>query len=68
MDTAPYHSVLLENIPKSNTKKSDVQKWVSEKGIDFSPIGIGVAVKRVNSIVVCSEAKLRVGNGFINFG
>ena len=37
MDNAPYHSVLVENVPKSNTKKSDVQKWLSEKGIDFSP-------------------------------
>jgi len=37
MDNTPYHSVLVENVPKSNTKKSEVQKWLSEKSIDFSP-------------------------------
>lgn len=36
MDNAPYHSVLVENVPKSSTKKADVQKWLTEKGIEFS--------------------------------
>jgi len=36
MDNAPYHSVLVENLPKLNANKSEVQKWLSEKGIDFS--------------------------------
>jgi predicted O-methyltransferase YrrM len=36
MDNASYHSSILENYPKSNTKKIDVQKWLSNKGIDFS--------------------------------
>lgn len=36
MDNAPDHSVLVENVPKSNTKKTDVQKWLNEKCIDFS--------------------------------
>jgi len=30
----------VENVPKSNTKKSKVQKWLSEKGIDFYPTEI----------------------------
>lgn len=38
MDNALYHSVLLENYPKANEKKSNVQKWLSEKGIEYSPL------------------------------
>ncbi|KAL4091316.1 hypothetical protein QTP88_026019 [Uroleucon formosanum] len=35
MDNASYHSTLVENHPKSNWKKSDVQKWLNEKNIEF---------------------------------
>ncbi|KAE9523404.1 hypothetical protein AGLY_015956 [Aphis glycines] len=33
MDNAPYHSVLAENYPKAN-----VQKWLYEKGVEYSPL------------------------------
>ena len=38
VDKAPYHSVLVENVPKSSTKKADVQKskMAEIKGIEFS--------------------------------
>lgn len=36
MDNAPYHSVLVENVPKSSTKKANVQKWRTEKDVEFS--------------------------------
>lgn len=36
MDNAPYHSSLLEEYPKSNSRKTDVQQWLREKNIDFS--------------------------------
>ncbi|XP_060855104.1 uncharacterized protein LOC132946628 [Metopolophium dirhodum] len=38
MDNAPYHSVLAENYPKANERKADVQKWLSEKGVEYSPL------------------------------
>lgn len=38
MDNASYHSTLVENHPKSNWKKSDVQKWLNEKNIEFHPL------------------------------
>ncbi|KAF0706107.1 DDE 3 domain-containing protein [Aphis craccivora] len=41
MYSAPYHSVLVENypkIPKANEKKENVQKWLSEKGVEYSPL------------------------------
>jgi predicted O-methyltransferase YrrM len=36
MDNASYHSTLVENYPKSNWKKADVQKWLNEKNVKFS--------------------------------
>ncbi|XP_050431110.1 uncharacterized protein LOC126839742 [Adelges cooleyi] len=38
MDNASYHSSLVENYPKSGSKKADVQQWLREKNIEFSPI------------------------------
>ncbi|KAF0768218.1 Uncharacterized protein FWK35_00014617, partial [Aphis craccivora] len=38
MDNASYHSTLAENYPKSNWRKADVQKWLTEKNIEFSPL------------------------------
>jgi len=38
MDNASYHSTLTVNYPKSNAKKSDIQHWLSDKNIDFSPL------------------------------
>ncbi|KAL4104081.1 hypothetical protein QTP88_019394 [Uroleucon formosanum] len=37
MDNASYHSMLAEDYPKSNTRKAEVQKWLQEKSIPFSP-------------------------------
>lgn len=36
MDNALYFNVLVKNVSKANTKKSDVQKWLNKKSIDFS--------------------------------
>ncbi|KAL4101216.1 hypothetical protein QTP88_021236 [Uroleucon formosanum] len=38
MDNASYHSTLVENYPKSNWRKADVQKWLTVKNIEFSPL------------------------------
>lgn len=38
MDNASYHSSLAENYPKSNSRKADVQQWLRDKNIDFSPV------------------------------
>ncbi|KAF0724741.1 DDE 3 domain-containing protein [Aphis craccivora] len=37
MDNASYHSMLAEDYPKTNTRKADVQKWLQEKSIPFTP-------------------------------
>jgi len=38
MDNASYHSTLIDNYPKSNTKKTDVPDWLTKKNIKFSPL------------------------------
>lgn len=38
MDNASYHSSLVENYLKSNSRKADVQQWLRDKNIDFSPV------------------------------
>lgn len=38
MDNASYHSTTSDNYPKYNSKKSDVQQWLTNKNTDFSPL------------------------------
>ncbi|XP_049273670.1 uncharacterized protein LOC119399462 [Rhipicephalus sanguineus] len=35
MDNAPYHSVRLEKVPTSSTRKADIQSWLTQKNIAF---------------------------------
>lgn len=35
IDNASYHSMQLERIPTSNTKKGDIQEWLKKKNINF---------------------------------
>ena len=35
MDNAPYHSVEVNKAPISSSRKSDMQDWLREKGIEF---------------------------------
>ncbi|KAH8027562.1 hypothetical protein HPB51_007112 [Rhipicephalus microplus] len=36
VDNAPYHSVRLERVPTSSSRKADIQSWLTEKNIAFS--------------------------------
>lgn len=38
MDNASYHSTLIDNFPKSHTRKADVQAWLTKKNVNFSPL------------------------------
>ncbi|KAL4084167.1 hypothetical protein QTP88_028000 [Uroleucon formosanum] len=38
MDNAAYHSMLVDNFPKSNARKSDIQEWLTKKNINFSSL------------------------------
>lgn len=36
IDNASYHSVFVENIPNTNTKKADIQQWLTSKSINWN--------------------------------
>lgn len=38
MDNASYHSMYLNNYPKSNARKVDVQDWFKNQNINFSTL------------------------------
>jgi len=38
MDNAPYHSMYINNYPKCNARKTDVQNWLKNQGVNFSPL------------------------------
>jgi len=38
MDNAPYHSMLVNNYPKCNARKAEVQEWLKNQNINFSPL------------------------------
>lgn len=38
MDNAPYHSMLVNNYPKCNARKAEVQEWLKNQNISFSPL------------------------------
>lgn len=38
MVNSSYHSTLIDNFPKGNTRKADVQAWLTKKNVDFSQL------------------------------
>lgn len=36
MDNAPYHSVSINKIPNTSSRKRDIIEWLQQKGIEFS--------------------------------
>lgn len=37
LDNAPYHNKLVNKAPSSNTRKSEIQTWLTENNIPFTP-------------------------------
>ncbi|XP_037502653.1 uncharacterized protein LOC125756741 [Rhipicephalus sanguineus] len=36
MDNAPYHSVQLEKLPSTSSRKAEIQSWLTQKNIPWS--------------------------------
>lgn len=36
MNNAPYCSTLIDNFPKSDSRKTDVQDWLTKKNVNYS--------------------------------
>lgn len=59
MDNALYHSTLAENYPKSNSRKSYVQKWLKDKNIPYSNLKTLAELKmKVKNIILREKSYL----------
>jgi len=38
MDNASYQSTLIDNFPKSNARKAEIQDWLTKRNVNFSPL------------------------------
>lgn len=47
MDNAPYHSMKLEKVPTSSSKKQDVIAWLEAKHIEFDPTMLKVELLEI---------------------
>ncbi|XP_074035663.1 uncharacterized protein [Leptinotarsa decemlineata] len=53
MDNAPYHSRRLEKIPRTSSKKVEIQNWLRSKNISFED-----SMLRVQLLKIVKERKL----------
>jgi len=58
MDNASYHSTLVDNFPKCNARKSDVQDWLTKKNITFSPLETLAELKKKVKTLIPTEKKI----------
>jgi len=58
MDNASYPSTLVDNFPKCNARKSDVQDWLTKKNITFSPLETLVELKQRVKLLIPIEKKI----------
>ena len=69
MDDAPYHTVKTDSsrCPTSSTTKADMQKWLTEKGIEWRPDMLKAELYNVIKqnkcapVYVCDELALQQG-------
>ncbi|XP_060881585.1 uncharacterized protein LOC132953053 [Metopolophium dirhodum] len=68
MDNASYHSTLIDNYPKSNTKKADVQDWLTKKNIKFSPLETLAELKMRVKTLIPTEKKYELDQLALDMG
>jgi len=59
MDNASYHSVQINNYLKSNAKKIELQEWLKEKEVDFSPMETVSELRERIKRLIPHEKKIR---------
>lgn len=68
MDNASYHSTLIDNYPKSNAKKADVQEWLTKKNIKFSPLETLAELKMRVKALIPNEKKYELDQLALEMG
>ncbi|KAE9540703.1 hypothetical protein AGLY_003948 [Aphis glycines] len=67
MDNA-YHSTLTEEYPKANTRKTDVQKWLKDRSIDFSPVETLSELREKVKLAMPKEKKYKLDKIALQMG
>ncbi|XP_060882122.1 uncharacterized protein LOC132953799 [Metopolophium dirhodum] len=68
MDNASYHSTLVDNFPKCNARKSDVQDWLTKKNITFSPLETLAELKQRVKLLIPIEKKYELDELALKMG
>ncbi|KAL4153945.1 hypothetical protein QTP88_001778 [Uroleucon formosanum] len=68
MNNASYHSTLIDNYPKSNAKKADVQEWLTKKNIKFSPLETLAELKMRVKALIPNEKKYELDQLALEMG
>ena len=68
MDNASYHSTLTEEYPKANTRKADVQKWLQDKSVDFSPLETLSELREKVKLTIPKEKKYKLDEIALQMG
>ncbi|KAF0740956.1 DDE 3 domain-containing protein [Aphis craccivora] len=68
MDNATYHSTLTEEYPKANTRKVDVQKWLQDKSVDFSPVETLSELREKVKLTMPKEKKYKLDEIALQMG
>lgn len=68
MDNASYHSVQINNYPKSNAKKTELQEWLKEKEIDFSPVETVSELRERIKLLIPHEKKYELDEIALSMG
>jgi len=58
MDNTSYQSTLIDNFPKSNTRKAVVQEWLTKKNIKLSPLELLVEFRLKIKALILFETKI----------
>lgn len=68
MNNTPHHLRVIKEYPKSNSKKSDLQKWLREKSVDFSPFETLCELRERVKLLVPKEKKYKLDHIALTMG
>jgi hypothetical protein len=51
------HLTLIDNFPKSNARKADVQNWLTKKNVNFSPLKLLPELRMRINVLIPFEKK-----------
>jgi transposase len=68
MDNAAYHSMLVDNFPKSNARKSYIQEWLTENNINFSSLETKVELRERVKLLIPTHKKYELDELALKMG